>query len=83
MMEWYNLILTPDSLWLVWADTDMSENVDILTLSIYKWIIYNDCTGLSKIDYDHELRLDKAKPRCAATQQSKVAATRQSVVVTQ
>ena len=33
-MKWYNPILTPDSLWPVWADTDMPENVDILTLTL-------------------------------------------------
>ena len=31
---WYNPILTTDSLWPVWADTDMLENVDILTLAL-------------------------------------------------
>ena len=33
MMKWHNPILAPDSLWLVWADTDMFVNVDILTLT--------------------------------------------------
>ena len=33
VMTWYDPILTPDSLWPVWADTDMLENVDILTLA--------------------------------------------------
>ena len=32
-MKWYNPILAPDSLWLVWAGTDMSKYVDILTLT--------------------------------------------------
>ena len=48
MMKLYNPV-TPDSLWPVWADTDMSEHVDILTLTpdnfvagpgSYKWVIY-------------------------------------------
>ena len=33
VMTWYNPILTPDSLWPVWADTDMLETLDILTLA--------------------------------------------------
>ena len=33
MTKWYNPILTPDSLWLVWATTEVSKNVDILTLT--------------------------------------------------
>ena len=74
-MKWYNLILTPDSLWPVWADTDMSENVDILTLTLDSlWPVQGARSGLftsgiregvhnelSKIDHEHEPQLDKAK----------------------
>ena len=78
MMTWYNLILTPHSLWPVWADTDMSENVVILSLAqvgSLQWV--------SEIDHDHELWLDKVKPRLSATRQNEVAETQQSVVATQ
>ena len=75
MMKWYNLRLTPDSLCPVWADTDMSENVDILTLTPDRlWPIRAATsglftmgirewlhTGVSEIDHDRELRLDTAK----------------------
>ena len=46
-MKWYNPILTPDSLWPVWADTEMSENVGILTLTPDSlWAVGAETSGL-------------------------------------
>ena len=87
MMKWYNPILTPESLWLVWADSDMSENVNILTLTpdglwpvqaatsgLFTMGIRETLhTGVSEINHDREPRLDKAKPRLTATRQRVVA----------
>ena len=86
-MKWYNPILTLDSLWPVWADTEMSENVNILTLTLDSlWPVRAATSGLftrviretlhtwvSEIDHDREPRLDKTKPWLTATQQSVVA----------
>ena len=96
-MKWYNPILAPDSLWPVWADTDMIESVDILTLTPDSlWLVLAGTsglftmgirdrlhTGVSNIDHDCEPRLNKVRPQLTATQQSDVAETRQSVVATQ
>ena len=47
MMKWHNPILALDSLWPVWADTDMSMNVDILTLTPDSlWALQADTSGL-------------------------------------
>ena len=76
MMKWYNTLLTPDSLWPVWADTDMSDHVDILTLTPDSlWPVWAAISGLftrgiregvhtelSKIDHEGEPLLDKVKP---------------------
>ena len=49
-MKWDNPILTPDSLWLVWADNDMPENVGILTLTPDSlWAVWADTSGLFTI----------------------------------
>ena len=86
-MKWYNPILTPDSLWLVWADTEMSEHVDILTLTPDSlWPVRSATSRLftmgiretmhsrvSEIDHDCEPLLDKVKPWLTPTWQSVVA----------
>ena len=47
MMKWYNPTLTPDSLWLVWADTELSDNLDILTLTLDRlWPVQAATSGL-------------------------------------
>ena len=47
MMKWYNPIQTQDSLWPVWADTDMSVNVYILTLTPDSlWVAQAATSGL-------------------------------------
>ena len=47
MVKWHNPILAPDSLWPVWADTDMSENVGMLTLTLDSlWAVQAVTSGL-------------------------------------
>ena len=47
MMKWYNPILTKDSLRLVWADTELSDNVDILPLTPDSlWAVWAATSGL-------------------------------------
>ena len=94
-MKLYNPILTPDSLWPAWADTGMSENVDIQTLppdSLWpvragtsglftKGIRETLHTGVSEIDHGRESQLDKVKPRLTATRQSMVASMKMMTTV--
>ena len=47
----YNPILTPDSLWTVWADTEVYKNVDILTLTPDSlWPVRAAASGLFTMD---------------------------------
>ena len=47
LMKWDNLMLASDSLWPVWAETDISEHVDILTLTSDSLLaVWADTRGL-------------------------------------
>ena len=63
MMKWDKPMLALDSLWPVWEDTepDMSENVDILTLTPDSlWVVQADNVGyvqwVSENDYTQGYR---------------------------